>query len=364
MLEDRGEEGESLEEELLEKEEEFEEEQVGESVRVHVLLKGGSNIYVDIAQVIQNAYAPDPRPTSRSKSATPASMGEGDKSAVDGVVSPPKKKRRVQREYYDIEDPFIDDTEAVWEANAALSKDGFFVYSGPLVPEGKKVRIEKADGTPRRKKTSSAPRPKAAPKPDAAIKAKKPAGKVGVDKSTPVETSPKEVEKEEAEEQQPASYLSVLYDPGYEDDQPDIAETDEEPEFDDSFQPVQETERANATEVDDEDQRGDEIAQKSTQRPPELHSHGDTQDHPQIHAQGDQADLPCHPPAGETKTLIEDKERDEEHASNRPPDDPDVSANHKHPLPAPALDLTADAASDDNTVSQDSPTDTKTGGEQ
>jgi hypothetical protein len=30
-----------------------------------------------------------------------------------------------------------------WQEQAAASKDGFFVYSGPLVPEGEKVQVER-----------------------------------------------------------------------------------------------------------------------------------------------------------------------------------------------------------------------------
>lgn len=53
-------------------------------------------------------------------------------------------------EYYDVTDPFIDDDELVLQERTAASKDGFFVFSGPLVAEGEKVRIEKADGSQRR----------------------------------------------------------------------------------------------------------------------------------------------------------------------------------------------------------------------
>ena len=55
----------------------------------------------------------------------------------------PKRKRRKKVEEYDQEDPFIDDTEQLWEAQAAASKDGFFVYCGPLVPEGEKPTVER-----------------------------------------------------------------------------------------------------------------------------------------------------------------------------------------------------------------------------
>lgn len=58
--------------------------------------------------------------------------------ATDG-----KKKRRKKVEEYDREDPFVDDTEMAWQEQAAASKDGFFVYSGPLVQEGEKVQVER-----------------------------------------------------------------------------------------------------------------------------------------------------------------------------------------------------------------------------
>ncbi|OQD80796.1 hypothetical protein PENANT_c031G03333 [Penicillium antarcticum] len=61
-----------------------------------------------------------------------------------------KKKRRKKVEEYDRDDPFVDDSEMVWQEQAAASKDGFFVYSGPLVPEGEKIQVERADGTIKR----------------------------------------------------------------------------------------------------------------------------------------------------------------------------------------------------------------------
>ena len=66
-----------------------------------------------------------------------------DDAAKDGSGKPPARKRRVKKDLYDRDDPFIDDSEMAWEENAAASKDGFFVYSGPLVPEGEKVTVER-----------------------------------------------------------------------------------------------------------------------------------------------------------------------------------------------------------------------------
>lgn len=89
------------------------------------------------------------------------SMDAGGDSDVDGDVamggtgtgtngapseaSDGKKKRRKKVEEYDRDDPFVDDSEMVWQEQAAASKDGFFVYSGPLVPEGEKVQVERYD---------------------------------------------------------------------------------------------------------------------------------------------------------------------------------------------------------------------------
>jgi hypothetical protein len=76
-----------------------------------------------------------------------------------------KKRRKRKQEDYDKEDDFIDDTELAWEQQALMAKDGFFVYSGPLVTEEKPaveryvpvfhstepiITLNRADGTVRR----------------------------------------------------------------------------------------------------------------------------------------------------------------------------------------------------------------------
>lgn len=67
--------------------------------------------------------------------------GEGN----SGTEGEPKKKtkRRRKVEDYDLDDDFVDDSEQVWEAQAATSKEGFFVYCGPLVAEGEKPQVER-----------------------------------------------------------------------------------------------------------------------------------------------------------------------------------------------------------------------------
>jgi hypothetical protein len=71
-------------------------------------------------------------------------MGGVNGATNSGTDAEPKKtKRRKKVEEYDLDDDFVDDSEQVWEAQAATSKEGFFVYCGPLVAEGEKPTIER-----------------------------------------------------------------------------------------------------------------------------------------------------------------------------------------------------------------------------
>lgn len=54
-----------------------------------------------------------------------------------------KRQRKKKTEEYDKDDDFIDDTELAWEQSALMAKDGFFVYSGPLITEGEKPTVER-----------------------------------------------------------------------------------------------------------------------------------------------------------------------------------------------------------------------------
>ncbi|KAK5018765.1 HIR complex subunit, partial [Cryomyces antarcticus] len=69
----------------------------------------------------------------------------------EGVASgeKPKRKRKKKIEEYDKEDDFIDDTEMAWEEQRAVAKDGFFVYSGPLVTDEPKA-ADRTDAPPKR----------------------------------------------------------------------------------------------------------------------------------------------------------------------------------------------------------------------
>ena len=75
--------------------------------------------------------------------------GMNDKSAAEdgaGGDQPPtkqRKKRVMKEDMYDKDDDFVDDTELAWEEQAAVSVDGFFVYSGMLVPDGEEAKVER-----------------------------------------------------------------------------------------------------------------------------------------------------------------------------------------------------------------------------
>lgn len=71
------------------------------------------------------------------------SDADGDGAKANETGEGTKKRRKRKGEEYDREDPFVDDSEMVWQEQAAASKDGFFVYSGPLVSEGDKMQVER-----------------------------------------------------------------------------------------------------------------------------------------------------------------------------------------------------------------------------
>ena len=70
---------------------------------------------------------------------------EKSNTGVDGEAKTRKRRKKVEE--YDKEDDFIDDTELAWQEQAAVAKDGFFVYSGPLVPVGQEPQVESTAAT-------------------------------------------------------------------------------------------------------------------------------------------------------------------------------------------------------------------------
>ena len=71
-----------------------------------------------------------------------AGTRSGEETGEAGTAKKPRK-RMMKEDMYDKEDDFIDDTELIWEEQAATSKDGFFVYSGPLIPPGEEPTVER-----------------------------------------------------------------------------------------------------------------------------------------------------------------------------------------------------------------------------
>ncbi|KAM7204255.1 histone promoter control protein 2 [Naviculisporaceae sp. PSN 640] len=75
--------------------------------------------------------------------------GGGGTSGPDGApAKPARKKRTFKEDEYDKDDDFVDDSELLWEEQAAASRDGFFVYSGPLIQEEETPAVP--TGPPRR----------------------------------------------------------------------------------------------------------------------------------------------------------------------------------------------------------------------
>lgn len=68
-------------------------------------------------------------------------MSDG-RTGTDGGAKKVVRKRKMKEDEYDKDDGFVDDSELLWEEQAAAAIDGFFVYSGPLVPEPEKPAAE------------------------------------------------------------------------------------------------------------------------------------------------------------------------------------------------------------------------------
>ncbi|KAI1358105.1 hypothetical protein F5Y08DRAFT_127033 [Xylaria arbuscula] len=154
------------------------------SIVLNIPLNGETNKYVNFLRMAEDKYGWDalhPRQAehkarkARIAAASAAlaqndSSREGDEMSVDesdnedsnvemGGTSgpdkttdgkPAKKKRHFKEDEYDREDDFVDDSELLWEEQAAASRDGFFVYSGPLVREVEKPEAGRGDGLPKR----------------------------------------------------------------------------------------------------------------------------------------------------------------------------------------------------------------------
>ncbi|KAF2433719.1 histone promoter control 2 [Tothia fuscella] len=146
-------------------------------------LKGQTNVTINFAREVERKYgfaALHPRLAARNErrkqlaaasNALEKSLGQGSNDDMSLDLSEPesnvemggiddenstgpttdgRKKRKKKIEEYDRNDDFIDDTEKAWEENALMAKDGFFVYSGPLVTETDKPAVDRVDGITKR----------------------------------------------------------------------------------------------------------------------------------------------------------------------------------------------------------------------
>ncbi|TGO69315.1 hypothetical protein BOTNAR_0012g00020 [Botryotinia narcissicola] len=154
------------------------------TIVLDIPLNGDVNVYVNFARTAEEKYGWDalhPRlAAQRDRLARVAAAGaalerngsnkeSGDEMSLDsegegsnvemggmsdgrvGTDSGARKtkaapKRKTKEDEYDKDDGFVDDSEMIWEEQAAAVNDGFFVYSGPLVREGEKPTLERGEG--------------------------------------------------------------------------------------------------------------------------------------------------------------------------------------------------------------------------
>ncbi|KAK9462666.1 uncharacterized protein V1516DRAFT_670837 [Lipomyces oligophaga] len=151
------------------------------TVCLHVPLNGKTNVVVNFSKLAEDKYgwaSLHPRIAAAAAELYEEENPAGQGGAVDesedsgGEDSGPgnnsasgnkkvTKRRKTEGKYgrYDVNDPFIDDSELLYEEQAASTKDGFFVFSGPLIADQEQVRIERADGTIKRAGRGRAGRP-------------------------------------------------------------------------------------------------------------------------------------------------------------------------------------------------------------
>jgi hypothetical protein len=138
---------------------------------------GQVNVYVNFARMAEEAYGWDalhPRLAAQrdrlarvaaagaalERNGSSKESGDGDEMSLDsegegsnvemggtgtdgGAKKVATKKRKTKEDEYDRDDGFVDDSDLMWEEQAAAANDGFFVYSGPLVPEGEKPALDR-----------------------------------------------------------------------------------------------------------------------------------------------------------------------------------------------------------------------------
>ena len=131
------------------------------TICIEVDLNGETNKYVNFAKLAEKKYGPfafNPHLYREHKrlaadmsgeemSESESNMEDRPMSGMDGDstadTKPKKRAKRKPQDSYDAHDPFIDDSEMMFEEQAAATKDGFFVYSGPLIPVGVTAYVER-----------------------------------------------------------------------------------------------------------------------------------------------------------------------------------------------------------------------------
>ncbi|KAI0062963.1 hypothetical protein BV25DRAFT_1825014 [Artomyces pyxidatus] len=103
-----------------------------QTIRLDIVLGGPEKYEVDVAAMAKATGQRAPTPTPVHKRYESESEGEGD---AEGEGGKKKKKKNLGTEYYDLNDPFIDDSElAVDERTyfAQTKQQGFYVSSGEV----------------------------------------------------------------------------------------------------------------------------------------------------------------------------------------------------------------------------------------
>jgi hypothetical protein len=146
----------------------------GSNIWLTFEIKGKENVTINFSHEVENKYglgALNPRLAARKERQRQVALasselekaaglaGSADDMSIDGSepesnndtdvvmkeadAPAPGKRRKRKAEDYDRHDEFIDDAELLLEEQALMAKDGFFVYSGPLLEEGERPAIER-----------------------------------------------------------------------------------------------------------------------------------------------------------------------------------------------------------------------------
>ncbi|KIJ18050.1 hypothetical protein PAXINDRAFT_175314 [Paxillus involutus ATCC 200175] len=127
-----------------------------ETIRLDIKLGGPDRYDVDIAAI---AKASGQRPATPSPPKPDISESEGEETHDDQEKSKSKKKKHITSEYYDVTDPFIDDSEITIDNRthfAQTKQQGFYVSSG-------EVALMKDSRTPKKPKSKKPPATEGAP---------------------------------------------------------------------------------------------------------------------------------------------------------------------------------------------------------